>query len=102
MPFVNNTYYKTEYEWTNGTSGTLSFPIVMPLNSIHYSNTKRTIKITVTDQSGNVVSEEKAFHLLTSLTYRQQRDIEIYDENRGEAMTEEFVITQIQKSLIWI
>ena len=97
MPFVNNTYYKTEYEWTNGTSGTLSFPIVMPLNSIHYSNTKRTIKITVTDQSGNVVSEEKAFHLLTSLTYRQQRDIEIYDENRGEAMTEEFVITQIPK-----
>ena len=97
VPLVGNTVYKTEYEWTNGISGTLSFPISIPLNAIHYSNTKRTIKITVTDQSGNVVSEEKAFHLLTSLTYQSQRDIEIYDDNRGEAMTEEFVITQIPK-----
>ena len=77
--------YQTLYEWTDGISAPISYPLNIPLNQIPYSNGRYGMRITVTDYSGNEVKEEKDFSLLSDMTYQapllslQRQNAEAYE-----------------------
>ncbi len=60
---------QTLYEWIDGVHAPIAYPLDILLNQIPYQDGKFKIVITVTDQSGNTITEEKSFYLLTNMKY---------------------------------
>ena len=62
--------YQTLYEWTDGINAPIAYPIELPLYQIPYVNGAYGMRITVMDHSGNVVTEQKEFVLVSDASYQ--------------------------------
>lgn len=62
--------YQTLYEWTDGINAPIAYPIELPLYQIPYVNGAYGMRLTVMDHSGNVVTEQKEFVLVSDASYQ--------------------------------
>ena len=68
LPTENLYFYKAVYEWTEGVHAPIAYPLEIDLTSVAPDG-QYQIKITVTDKSGNVVTEERKFLLNSTMSY---------------------------------
>ena len=68
LPTENLYFYQTVYEWTEGVHAPIAYPLGIDLTSVAPDG-QYQIKITVTDKSGNVVTEERKFLLNATMSY---------------------------------
>ena len=68
LPLENLYFYQIVYEWTEGVHAPIAYPLEIDLTSVAPDG-QYQIKITVTDKSGNVVTEERKFLLNSTMFY---------------------------------